>query len=246
MHSRRRRQDGNAVAHFKQDAAHRDARANEFGFDAVGMTRKLFWEDAYLRECDAKAASVDGNRVSLDQTIFFAFSGGQASDAGTINGINVVEAIANENDIAYVLAEAPSFKQGDSVKVEIDWNRRFTLMRLHSAIHVASLFFDEEHSEPKIIGSNVDPGKARIDYHYPESVSPLLPALEQKTNSFLAEGHEIKVYAGENNRRIWECASWKMNCGGTHVKNTGEIGKIKLKRKNTGAGKARIELTLVD
>lgn len=208
------------------------------------MTLKLFWKDAYLRECNARVESVDGSSVTLDQTVFYAFSGGQSSDSGKINGLEVIEAISNGEDIAYKLPDGHGLKVGDEARVEIDWARRFKLMRLHSAIHVASLFFDEEHANPPIIGSNVDPLKARVDYYFPQSVSPLLPALEKRTNDFNAGNHEIKAYDGEDGKRVWECAAWKMHCAGTHARNTGEIGKIALKRKNLGAGKERIELTL--
>jgi alanyl-tRNA synthetase len=61
-------------------------------FQPISMTKKLFWEDPYMTECTAKVTSVEGRKVKLDQTIFFAFCGGQESDKGTIGGINVLTA----------------------------------------------------------------------------------------------------------------------------------------------------------
>ena len=78
------------------------------------------------------------------------------------------------------------------------------------------------------------------------AVSEFLPDLQFKTNEFIKEGHDIKTEfeEGSDSRRVWICDKWRMNCGGTHLKNTSEIGAIKLKRKNLGAGKERIEISL--
>jgi len=212
------------------------------------MAIKLFWKDPYMKECYAKVTAIEGNKVWLNQTIFFAFSGGQASDKGKINGINVLEAVKQSEDkIYYVLEKEPNFAVGDNVKVEIDWEHRFKLMRLHSAAHIVYYFFIEKVGEQKVIGSNVSIDKARLDFAYNESVGPLLQGIEEKTNKTIEEGIDIKTFNDEKNptRRLWECGKWLMPCGGTHVKNTKEIGQIKLKRNNIGAGKERIEVILV-
>ncbi|NYZ76792.1 alanyl-tRNA editing protein [Candidatus Micrarchaeota archaeon] len=210
------------------------------------MTKKLFWEDPYLKECEAKAVSVNGNEVKLDRSIFYAFSGGQQSDSGTINGINILEARKNGEELVYVLEKAPDFREGDAVKVSIDWNKRYRIMKLHSAAHIVWFFFEKKTGKKEIIGSNVTVDKARIDYDWPDPITPLLPEVEENSNRFIAEGHEVKAYddAEKPGRRIWESAEFKTFCGGTHVKNTSEIGKVKLKRKNLGAGKERIEIML--
>ena len=212
------------------------------------MTKKLFWEDPYLKECDAKVVSVNKDEVKLDQTNFYAFSGGQQSDSGSINGINVLEARKDGNDIIYKLEKEPDFKEGDTVKISIDWNKRYKIMKLHSAAHIAWFFFEKKSGTRKIIGSNVTVDKSRIDYELPESIAPLLPETEEQSNKFISEAHEVKAYddPDKEERRIWEASEFKTFCGGTHVKNTSEIGKIKLKRKNIGAGKERIEITLAE
>ena len=212
------------------------------------MVIKLFWQDPYMKECYAKVTAIDGSKVWLDQTIFFAFSGGQASDKGTINSINVLEAVKqSEDEIYYVLEKEPDFKVGDNVKVEIDWEHRFKLMRLHSAAHIVYYFFIEKAGEQKVIGSNISIDKARLDFTYNESISPLLPEIQEKTMEVINQGIDIRTFKDEKDpsRRLWECGKWLMPCGGTHVKNTKEIGQIKLKRKNIGAGKERVEVTLV-
>ena len=212
------------------------------------MVIKLFWKDPYMKECYAKVTAIEGNKVWLDQTIFFAFSGGQASDKGAINGINVLEAVKrSEDEIYYVLEKEPNFAVGDNVKVDIEWDYRYKIMKLHSAAHIVYYFFIEKAGEQKVIGSNISIDKARLDFAYNESVGPLLEEIQEKTNKTIDEGIDIKMFYDEKDptRRLWECGKWLMPCGGTHVKNTKEIGQVKLKRKNIGSGKERIEVTLV-
>ena len=215
------------------------------------MTTKLFWQDPYKTECTAKVTAVEGNKVKLDQTIFFAFSGGQESDEGTIGGIKVLEAVKQgdkENiiDIEYVLEKNPDFKVGDTVEIKIDGERRAALMKLHSATHLMYYFFIEKYGKQKIIGSHIGAEKARIDFEFEKPIQELLPEIEQATNTFLAQNHPILRKPDEKSPDLWwwQCGEWKMPCGGTHPRSTGEIGKIKLKRKNIGKGKERIEIFL--
>ncbi|MBN2477708.1 alanyl-tRNA editing protein [Candidatus Micrarchaeota archaeon] len=208
--------------------------------------KKLFWENPYLREYVSKIAKKDGNRIVPEQTVFFAFSGGQASDSGTIGGIPVKEAVNKNGKIEYLLEKEPEFDEGNEVKIKIDWEKRFRIMRLHSAAHVVYFLFKEKTGIEKLIGSNVDEQKSRIDYEYPESVKGVLPELEEKANAVFSQDNEIKTYPDAENpeKRLWECMAWKSFCGGTHPKSTIEIGKVRLKRKNIGSGKERIEITL--
>jgi len=215
------------------------------------VTKKLFWEDSYATECKAKVTEINGNKVKLDQTIFFAFSGGQASDEGTIGGINVIEAVKegdkeNITDIEYTLEKAPDFKVGDEVEVKIDGDKRNKLMRLHSAIHIIYYFFKDKYGDKEVIGTNMVPEKGRIDFIFDKPLTELLPELEEEANKFFAEDHKIISESDEEKQdlRYWGCKDWKMPCGGTHIKSTKEIGKIALKRKNIGSGKERIEITL--
>ncbi|MBD3203158.1 alanyl-tRNA editing protein [Candidatus Woesearchaeota archaeon] len=217
------------------------------------MTKKLFWEDPYLTECSAKAIEINGKKTKLNQTIFYAFSGGQQSDKGTIGGITVINAVKKGDrediiDIEYGLEKEPDFDVGDEVIVKIDKQRRSRLRRLHSAAHIFYYFFIEKFGKQKIIGSNISEKKARVDFLFDHSLTDKLFALEKDINNFLKEGHEIitKPDSKKPDLRWWHCENWKMPCGGTHVKNTKEIGKIKLKRKNIGKGKERIEIYLGD
>lgn len=215
------------------------------------MTQKIFWEDPSLSEIKAKITKIDKNTVSLDKTIFYAFCGGQESDEGTISGIKVVNAVKigdKENiiDIEYTLFSEPNFKVGDEVEVKINKEKREKLMRLHSATHVVYYFVIEKLGELKVIGSNISSEKARVDFFIEIPITSILPEIEEKTNKFLDEGHVIERKFDENNPDMiyWICDKWKMPCGGTHAKNTKEIGKVKLKRVNIGKGKERVEIYL--
>jgi Ser-tRNA(Ala) deacylase AlaX len=209
-------------------------------------TNRLFWEDPYKDKCEANVVKIDNNEIVLDQTVFYAFSGGQASDVGTINDIPITEARKAGEEIIYLLESPPKFNEGDKVNIKIDWDNRYRLMKLHAASHIIYFIFQEKTGIKKLIGSNVTKDKGRLDYEHPESISELLPEIESKANEVFTQDAEIKVYPDEADpgKRWWECMGWKVPCGGTHVKNTNEIGNIRLKRKNIGSGKERIEIYL--
>ena len=210
---------------------------------------KLFWGNSYLKECKAVAKKISERNVWLSETIFYAFSGGQESDSGKIAGIDVIKATAIGSDIQYTLEREPNFKIGDEVEVKIDWEKRYKIMKLHTAAHLAYFLFTEEVGEPVMIGGNISDEKARIDFAYSASISPIIPKLQHGMNELISSNLKIGTYPDNNDpeKRWWTLPdkNWKMPCGGTHVNYTGEIEEIKLKRKNLGSGKERIELHLV-
>lgn len=210
------------------------------------MTKKLYIEDAYIDRCTAKVQKVNGNTVVLDQTVLFAFSGGQATDKGTIGGIDVAHAQDLGDTIVYTLAQEPPFSAGDTVDVIIDTQNRNTIRKLHSAAHIVAHFFEQKTGITETIGSNVDATKARLDYPSETPITPLLSELAIKANEFIRSAQPVKRYLDSDGKtQQWECADIKMPCSGTHVRNTQEIGTITLKRKNIGKGKERIEILLV-
>ena len=106
------------------------------------MIRKIFWENPYLTDLDTLITSVNGNDVTVEQTIFFAMSGGQESDRGTIDGKAVHKARKGGREIIYTLENDHGLKVGDAVHISIDWDRRYKLMRLHFAAEmVLELFY---------------------------------------------------------------------------------------------------------
>ena len=211
-------------------------------------TDLLFQTDPYLKESDAKVRKIDGQKVYLDQTIFFAFSGGQKSDKGEINGVKIKDVVLEDNDIVHVLESAPEFMVGDKVRLKLDWNNRFRTMRLHSASHITDYFLNKEVKTSGTSGSLVDGEKDRSTYLVNEKISQeTLKKVEDAANKFISGGHKIQRYRDKTNLLVWvwECEGIKQLCSGTHVKSTSEIGKIRLKCEGKGAGKELVETYLV-
>jgi alanyl-tRNA synthetase len=146
----------------------------------------------------------------------------------------------NGFEIIYTLPENHGLAPGESVLMEIDWNRRYCLMRLHfAAEQVLALFYKMFPGVDKV-GTHITQEKARIDFAWPESISPLLPQISNETNKIIEADLEIKsdFEDEQNEQRYLEIEGFsRVPCGGTHLRRTGEIGPIKLKRDNIGRGK---------
>ncbi|HSD37483.1 MAG TPA: alanyl-tRNA editing protein [Rhodocyclaceae bacterium] len=213
------------------------------------MTRKVFWDDPYRTTLDTRVTSVHGDVVTVAETIFYALSGGQESDAGTIAGLAVLQARKDAHEIFYTLPATHGLAVNDAVKIEIDWARRYRLMRLHFAAElVLELTCKALANDDKIvekIGAHISQDKARIDFDWPENISPLFPQLTTEAQTIIdADTLITSAFSDEaNERRYWEVAGLtRVPCGGTHLKRTGEVGQLSLKRKNVGRGKERIEI----
>jgi alanyl-tRNA synthetase len=216
-------------------------------FKANIMTKKLFWTDPYQTSADTVVATVDGADVTVQSTVFFAFSGGQESDAGSIGGLPGLAARKDGLEIAYTLAEGHGLAPGQAVHIEIDWARRYRLMRLHFAAELVLELVCKALPGVDKVGAHIAQDKARIDFVWPQSIAPLLPEIAAQANAIVAADLPIVCgfddEAGE--RRYWEIAGFsRVPCGGTHVRRTGEVGTIRLKRNNIGRGKERVEIYL--
>ncbi len=211
------------------------------------MTIKQFWLDPYRSRHATGVVSVAGSDVTLRSTIFFAFSGGQESDHGTIAGYPVLRARAEGSAIVHTLPEAHGLTTGQAVEVVIDWTRRYRLMRLHFAAELVLELFYRALPGVNKIGAHIAQDKARIDFAWPESISPLLAGIASAANA-IVQSDLVITSAFENEadeRRYWQIDGFaRVPCGGTHVRRTGEIGSIRLKRNNIGRGKERVEILL--
>lgn len=211
------------------------------------MVEKVFWQDPYLSRLQATVASVQGNDIILDRTIFYAFSGGQESDRGTIGGRPVVDARKRGQEIIYTLDAGQGLKPGDPVGIEIDWPRRYRLMRLHFACELVLELVYRARPGIEKIGAHIAEEKARIDFLSSESLASRLPELTAQVNAIAAEDRTITSDFSDRatEQRFWAIDGFsRVPCGGTHLKRTGEIGTVMLKRKNPGKGKERIEIRL--
>lgn len=209
--------------------------------------KKAFWENPYITEIEAKVMSVDDNVVTLDQTIVFAFSGGQQSDSGTIDGFEIIEARKDGKEIFYTLEQNHDLKQNQNVIVKIDWAKRYRLMRLHFAAELVLELVYQNYNYPEKIGANITSEKARVDFFWKGNISEIFPELITKIDNIIDSNLDIvsAFEDEENERRYWLIEGFaKVPCGGTHLKKTGEIGLISFKRNNLGGGKERIEIYL--
>ena len=208
-------------------------------------TRKLFWEDPYLTRIEATVSVVADREVALESTIFFAQSGGQESDHGKIGGFQVLDASKRGTEIWYTLPEGHTLQTGQTAVVEIDWPRRYQLMRLHFAAELVLELVNRKQPGIEKIGAHIGQDKARIDFAFPKSLSVILPDIAEAANSIVST--DLAIVTGFDDivaeRRYWMISDFsRVPCGGTHVRRTGEVGTISLKRKNVGRNKERIEI----
>jgi len=211
------------------------------------MTARVFWDDPYATRIDARVTVVNGAEVELDRTIFFAFSGGQESDAGTIGGHTVTQARLDGARLVYTLPDGHGLRVGESVGVEINWERRYTLMRLHFAAELVLEMVCAALPRVERIGAHISEDKARIDFVWSSNIAPLLPAIAARVAALVRADLPIRSEFSDRTtgRRYWEVEGVaKVPCGGTHLRRTGEVGEVLLKRKNVGQGKERIEIRL--
>jgi alanyl-tRNA synthetase len=241
----------------------------------IPATKLLYYDDAYRREFEAKVlqiAEINGLvGIVLDSTSFYPTGGGQPSDKGTIEGENsragIVDVQWNKGKVLHLADNVTGeIKQGNTIKGVIDWNRRYSLMRNHTAAHIMAEAVRRVLNNPvEIVGSGLDVEKARLDLALETSLRPMFERIEDVANTIVNENISVEIQIMNRNEaekyvekfheslktlppnvsqvRIVEvkdlhaCA-----CGGTHVKRTGELGAIEiLGRSSKGKGVERLE-----
>jgi alanyl-tRNA synthetase len=215
--------------------------------DPVSITRRLYWDDAYMKEFTAKVLSVDENKVVLDRTCFYPQGGGQVGDTGTISGNRVIDTRKDGETIVHFLESKPNISIGDSVSCMIDWERRYSIMKLHSASHIMEYCLFQTFKNLQLVGTYVTEKHDKSTYSSEKKIEASdIEKIMHCTNDFIDRKLNIKVYESDSNPdyRFWECDEIKIPCGGTHPRNTQEIGHIILKRKSGGSGKEVIITSL--
>jgi len=210
------------------------------------VTKKLYYQDAFQQSFEAKVLRIENNYIVLDQTCFYPQGGGQVGDRGELNGIPVTNTVVKEGAIFHELEVVPTFRIGDIVEGKIDWPRRYRTMCLHSASHIMEYYLFKICGKAERLGSNVDDRRDSSTYVY-EKIDPLqIREVEKLCNDFILKNNEIAVgfVGGDPECRYWKCGEIEELCGGTHPKNTSEIGRISLKRERKGARKELIITTI--
>lgn len=211
--------------------------------------QKLFWDDPYLSEIKTKVQSINGQIITVNRTIAYAFAGGQQSDSGKIGKFDILDARKEGTEIFYTIDPEHTLKVDDIIMMRIDWNKRYRIMRLHFAAELVLELVYQNFKQPQKIGANITEEKARVDFFWDGNISEVFPFLYERLTELVEKDLDIvsDFSNEEHERRCWEIAGFaKVACGGTHIKKTGEVGSMKLKRVNPGGGKERIEIYLLD
>ena len=229
----------------------------------------LFLDNSYQKEFECKIVNINNNQIILNQTIFYAKSGGQPGDTGTIsnnkNNINIIDTIYDvEKNIIHIAEKHNSLKINEKVNVKINWEKRYKHMRMHSALHLlcSVIPFD-------VTGGQIGYDKSRLDFNVKDNKIDK-EEIEYKINEIVKEDHKIsyqwitndeldkqpdlvrtmsvKPPRTTNKIRLVKIGNIDLQpCGGTHVRSTKEIGKIKIgKIENKGKINRRVNLLIND
>ena len=232
------------------------------------MTRELFRDDSYLKTCEATVVSVDEAGAEFDQTVFYALGGGQPGDTGTLttasgDKIKITDTRKDRETGRHyhVLEEgAPALDVGTTVSMEIDWDNRYQLMRMHTALHLLCSVVDGA-----VTGGQIGAVKSRLDFDLPdlnldkEAITAKLNTLveqdielssrwitdeELDNTPELVKTMSVRPPTGSGTVRLMEIPGVDLQaCGGTHVARTGEIGKLRVgKIENKGKQNRRINV----
>jgi alanyl-tRNA synthetase len=207
-------------------------------------TTRLYWQDAYLVTAPARVLDVDGTTVVLDATPFHAHGGGQPGDTGAIVDQRVIDTRASEDRriIFHHLESPPTFAAGDEVTTQIDWERRYALMRHHTLLHLVHLAVRHIAGDVAPGGTQVGEDKARIEYALHASLD--IAAVEAVVRDLVTENLPATTAVVADGTRCWEIPGWSpIPCGGTHVERLCELDSVSLRAKSAGRRGIRIYAT---
>jgi misacylated tRNA(Ala) deacylase len=240
------------------------------------MTELLFRDDAYARGCTARVVAADDRGIRLDRTVFYPTGGGQPGDTGTLrlasgDVIAIVDTVKGEgpDEVVHVPAAGAALPPpGTEVEAAIDWERRYRLMRMHTCLHLLCAVVPGA-----VTGGQVSDGKGRLDFDVP-GASLDKEAITARLNALIAEGHavaprwigdaelaahpelvrtmSVKPPTGMGRVRLMEIAGPNgavdlQPCGGTHIRNTAEIGPVAIgKIENKGRQNRRINISFAE
>jgi misacylated tRNA(Ala) deacylase len=240
-------------------------------------TELLFLRDAYLREATGRVIEVDDDRVALDRTVFYATGGGQPHDIGTLTwedgngepGAASVTNVRKEGSRAWHTLDGPVPSVGTTVRGEIDWSRRYALMRTHTALHILCGVIWHRWGTA-VTGGNMEPLSARMDFEFDPLPEGFGPTVEELINAEVAADRRIETEFLPRDAAVADedLIRTKVNLipesvteirvidivgldkqadGGTHVRSTGEVGRVRvLKTESKGKAFKRIRIAVDD
>jgi misacylated tRNA(Ala) deacylase len=228
----------------------------------------LYLRDAYMTTFAATVTAVDGQRLVLDRTAFYPTGGGQPHDTGRIDDARVVD-VRKEGEEVWHTLDGPAPGVGDEVEGEIDWDRRHQLMRTHTALHVLCGVIWNEWGTA-VTGGNMEPLSARMDFEFDPLPEGFGATIERRVNEELAAARPVVVSFLPRDAAVQDeqLIRTKVNLipefvteirvvdivgldkqadGGTHVRTTDEVGRIRVtKTESKGKGNKRIRLEVTD
>ncbi len=231
------------------------------------ITELLYLKDSYLKSADAKVIRAEGNLVILDKTIFYATSGGQPNDTGFIYGdekFQVLDVFKEGGEVWHKLDK--NFQGKTDVKLELDWDKRYKHMKLHTSIHIISAIAMNEFNA-RITGNQIYDDYARIDFNFQEWNAELSKRIEDRANQEISKAQEVEILYMNREEIFSNPKMVKVDPslipddsvlrvikigdvdiqpdGGTHVKNTSEIGSLSIyKIENKGKNNKRMYFKL--
>jgi misacylated tRNA(Ala) deacylase len=215
---------------------------------------QLFRDDSYLKECSAIVVTSGPEGISLDRTIFYPMGGGQPGDTGFLRmadgrAVEIVDTHkgTQPGDVLHIPAEGSERPAvGSTVTAEIDWERRHRLMRMHTCLHLLCAIIKGD-----VTGGQISDGKGRLDFNLPPETILDKVVLTDALNQLIAGHHDVtqrwiadeelatrpelvrtmsvKPPSGQGKVRLLDIAGVDLQpCGGTHVRNTSEIGLVEI------------------
>ena len=227
-----------------------------------------YLRDAFVREFDATVVAVDDNKVALDLTYFYTTGGGQPHDTGTLGAAHVSE-VRKHGDMAWHTLQGPDPDGGDTVHGVVDWDRRFKLMRTHTAMHILCGVIWNEWQVP-VTGGNMEPLSARMDFEFDPLPEGFAQRVEELVNEAIAHDHPIAVSFLPRDTAVMDedlirtkvslipetvkeirvvdiVGLDKQADGGTHVASTKDVGSLRVvKLENKGKGNKRVRVEILD
>lgn len=228
----------------------------------------LYLSDAWMRSCTAVVTAVEETRIELDRTVLYATGGGQPHDTGALEESPVIEVTKDGGRIWHTLADGSAVPEvGQTVEVTLDWDRRYQLMRTHTAMHLLCGVMWQQFRVP-VTGGNMEPLSGRLDFEFAEPPEGFKEALETALNAEVAADRPITVSfmpradavldeelirtkvslvpESVTELRIVDIVGLDRQAdGGTHVASTAEVGPItvgKVQSKGKGFRRVRLEL----